>query len=88
MTKQFTAASILLLEERGKLAIEDPLSKHLADVPMAWSAHHLHHLLTHTSGIPNVTSLSGTRRSRLATTVEETMATCATRRSISGPVIK
>jgi CubicO group peptidase (beta-lactamase class C family) len=38
LTKQFTAASILLLEERGKLAITDPVSKHMPDAPAAWSA--------------------------------------------------
>jgi CubicO group peptidase (beta-lactamase class C family) len=36
ITKQFTAASILLLEERGKLKIEDPIKKYLPDVPAAW----------------------------------------------------
>lgn len=38
LTKQFTAASILLLEERGKLRIEDPIKQHLPDVPAAWDA--------------------------------------------------
>jgi CubicO group peptidase (beta-lactamase class C family) len=54
MTKQFTAAAILLLQEQGKLQVEDPLSKYLADVPPAWSGITLHHLLTHTSGIPDL----------------------------------
>jgi CubicO group peptidase (beta-lactamase class C family) len=31
LTKQFTAASILLLAERGKLNIEDPIGKYLPD---------------------------------------------------------
>jgi CubicO group peptidase (beta-lactamase class C family) len=75
LTKQFTAASILLLEERGKLAIEDPLSQHIADVPAAWSAITLHHLLTHTSGIPNVTALPEFATYQpFATTVEKTIA--------------
>jgi CubicO group peptidase (beta-lactamase class C family) len=54
MTKQFTAAAILLLEEEGKLQVEDPLSKYLADVPPTWSGITLHQLLTHTSGIPDL----------------------------------
>jgi CubicO group peptidase (beta-lactamase class C family) len=33
MTKQFTAASILLLEDRGKLKTDDLLKKYLADAP-------------------------------------------------------
>src|SRR5262245_5589042 len=36
ITKQFTAASILLLEERGKLKTDDPVKKHLPDAPAAW----------------------------------------------------
>jgi CubicO group peptidase (beta-lactamase class C family) len=56
ITKQFTAAGILLLEERGKLALDDPIKKHFADAPAAWDAVTLKHLLTHTSGIPNFTS--------------------------------
>lgn len=75
LTKQFTAALILLLEERGQLAIDDPLGKHVADIPAAWSGITLHHLLTHTSGIPNVTSLPEFAKYQLsATTVEKTIA--------------
>jgi CubicO group peptidase (beta-lactamase class C family) len=55
VTKQFTAVAILLLEERGKLRLEDPVSAHWPEAPEAWRAITLHHLLTHTSGIPNVT---------------------------------
>jgi CubicO group peptidase (beta-lactamase class C family) len=36
LTKQFTAAGILLLEERGKLKVEDPIGKYLPDAPEAW----------------------------------------------------
>src|SRR6185295_18817174 len=57
ITKQFTAASILLLEERGKLKIDDPIKKHLTDAPAAWDKITIYNLLTHTSGIPNFTSL-------------------------------
>ena len=75
LTKQFTAASILLLEERGKLAITDPVSKHLPDAPAAWSAITLHHLLTHSSGIPNFTSLPEYAKFQpFPTTVEATIA--------------
>jgi len=56
LTKQFTAASILLLQERGKLQVEDPISKYLPDAPAAWQKITIYNLLTHTSGIPNYTS--------------------------------
>lgn len=55
MTKQFTAAAILLLEEQGKLKVEDPLSKFIPSAPEAWKPVTLYHLLTHTSGIPSFT---------------------------------
>jgi len=54
LTKQFTAASILLLEERGKLKVEDRIKTHLPAAPPAWDAVTTVHLLTHTSGIPNL----------------------------------
>lgn len=55
VTKQFTAASILLLEERGKLSVSDPVKKYIADAPAAWDKVTIYHLLTHTSGIPSFT---------------------------------
>jgi len=56
VTKQFTAAAILLLEERGRLSVDDLVSKHLPDAPPAWAKVTIFNLLTHTSGIPNFTS--------------------------------
>lgn len=55
VTKQFTAACILLLEERGKLDINDPIKKYMPDAPAAWDKITFYHLLTHTSGIPSFT---------------------------------
>jgi CubicO group peptidase (beta-lactamase class C family) len=55
VTKQFTAASILLLEERGKLNTGDPVKKLMPDAPAAWDKVTIFHLLTHTSGIPDFT---------------------------------
>ena len=55
VTKQFTAASIFLLQERGKLKIDDAVKKYMADAPAAWDKVTIYHLLTHTSGIPSFT---------------------------------
>ena len=55
LTKQFTAACILLLEERGLLHVEDAISKYLSGLPEAWQSITVHQLLTHTSGIHNYT---------------------------------
>jgi D-alanyl-D-alanine carboxypeptidase len=57
VTKQFTAASILLLAERGKLAIDDEMTKYLPDVPTHGQRITIRHLLTHTSGIKGYTEL-------------------------------
>lgn len=56
VTKQFTAAAILLLEQQGKLSTNDPVGKYLPDAPAAWAKVTIYSLLTHTSGIPNFTS--------------------------------
>jgi len=55
ITKQFTAMAILILHERGKLKIEDPIGKYLENSPKAWEGVTIHHLLTHTGGIPSYT---------------------------------
>jgi CubicO group peptidase (beta-lactamase class C family) len=57
ITKQFTAASILLLEEHGKLKIDDPIKQYLPDTPAAWDKITIFNLLTHTAGIANLSDL-------------------------------
>ncbi len=52
ITKQFTAAAILKLEEQGKLSVGDRLSKYLPGVPSGKDGITLHHLLTHGAGFP------------------------------------
>jgi CubicO group peptidase (beta-lactamase class C family) len=59
VTKQFTAMAILMLQEQGKLNVQDPICDYLADCPVAWKGITLHQLLTHTSGIPGFTELTG-----------------------------
>ena len=52
LSKQFTAAAILHLEEQGKLKVEDTLTKFFDDVPSDKAKITLHQLLTHSSGLP------------------------------------
>lgn len=54
VTKQFTATAILKLEQEGKLAVNDPISKYLPEYPAPGREITLHQLLTHTSGIPDL----------------------------------
>jgi CubicO group peptidase (beta-lactamase class C family) len=53
LTKQFTAAAILLLEQRGALATSDPITKWIPESAPRWNGVTLHALLTHTAGIPD-----------------------------------
>ena len=57
ITKQFTSAAIMLLQERGKLSTSDPVCKYVTECPAAWEPITIKHLLTHTSGIPNYTDV-------------------------------
>ncbi|HKO97915.1 MAG TPA: serine hydrolase [Pyrinomonadaceae bacterium] len=55
VTKQFTGMAVVLLQERGKLSVNDPICKYLTDCPAAWQPITIKNLLTHTAGIPNYT---------------------------------
>jgi len=52
-TKQFTAMAILLLQERGKLHVQDHICLYVPDCPQDWQSITIENLLTHTSGIPD-----------------------------------
>lgn len=58
ISKQFTAAAILVLEARGLIDVADPIGKHLPDYPNG-DRITIHHLLTHSSGIPNIFAVPG-----------------------------
>ena len=51
VTKQFTAAAVLLLADRGVLSVQDPVSRWLDGCPPAWDPITVHHLLCHTAGL-------------------------------------
>lgn len=56
ITKQFTATSIMQLQEQGKLSVNDLACKYVDGCPDPWKTITIHQLLTHTSGIPSYTS--------------------------------
>jgi CubicO group peptidase (beta-lactamase class C family) len=64
VSKQMTAAGIMLLVEDGKVKLDEPISTYLPETPDAWNAVTVRHLLTHTSGIRSYTSLDGFELSR------------------------
>ncbi|HEX9061479.1 MAG TPA: serine hydrolase domain-containing protein [Clostridia bacterium] len=51
LTKQFTAMAIMQLEEKGLLSVEDKINKYIDGFPEGDKIT-IHHLLTHTSGLP------------------------------------
>jgi CubicO group peptidase (beta-lactamase class C family) len=57
VSKAFTAAAILQLQEQGRLSIADPLSRFVPDFPNGGRIT-LDNLLTHTTGIPDINDLS------------------------------
>jgi len=73
-SKQFTAMAIMQLHERGMLNVNDTVSKYLPDYPKG-DQFTIHHLLTHTSGIPELLSFPEFRqRITLPATPEQIIA--------------
>lgn len=48
--KQFTATAVMMLVEEGKIGLDDPLTKFIADAPPAWKDVTIRELLSHTAG--------------------------------------
>lgn len=72
VTKQFTGMAIVLLQERGKLSVNDSICKYLSDCPQAWQPITIKNLLTHTAGIPNYTEFPDfTKTAAVDTTAAE-----------------
>jgi CubicO group peptidase (beta-lactamase class C family) len=66
ITKQFTAAAVMMLREEGRLSLDDPLSKFLPDYPPAGAAVTVRQLLNHTSGIRSYTGMPEWMATRVA----------------------
>jgi CubicO group peptidase (beta-lactamase class C family) len=54
VTKPITALAVLILHEKGKLDLGKPIKTYLPEGPTAWAGVTVRHLLTHTSGIPDL----------------------------------
>lgn len=67
VSKQITAAGIMLLVEDGKVNLDEKISKYLPNTPENWKAVSVRNLLTHTSGIKSYTGLSGFELSKRMT---------------------
>jgi CubicO group peptidase (beta-lactamase class C family) len=60
--KQFTAAAIVHLEERGKLRLDDNIARYLPPTKARWGSITVRQLLTHTSGVPEYEDEVDSRR--------------------------
>lgn len=56
--KMFTAAGIMALVEDGRVALDSSIRVYLPDAPAEWQRVTIRHLLSHTSGIPDYTSVN------------------------------
>lgn len=54
LTKPLTATAAMALVEKHQLSLDDPICRYIANCPRAWSPVMVRHLLSHTSGIPDL----------------------------------
>ena len=69
VSKQFTAAAVLLLEQQGKLSLDDPVRKYIPEVPDYGSPITIRHMIHHTSGLRDwgsVAAITGWPRGTVA----------------------
>ncbi|MEZ4589127.1 MAG: serine hydrolase domain-containing protein [Gemmatimonadales bacterium] len=88
VAKQFTAAALVLLEQRGKLSLDDDIRKHLPEVPDFGAPITIRHLLTHTSGLRDQWGLlvtQGFPPGREVHTFERILALIAKQRALNFP---
>jgi CubicO group peptidase (beta-lactamase class C family) len=88
VSKQFTAAAVLLLVQQGRLALDDPARKHLPELPDYGTPLTVRHMLTHTSGLRDWGSIEGIvgwPRTRRAYTHAHVLDIVARQRSLNFP---
>ncbi len=54
LSKIFVSVGIFQLIEQGEIALEDNISEHLSDLPKKWNGVKIKHLLSHSSGLPDM----------------------------------
>lgn len=61
VSKQFTAAAIVLLSQQGRLGLDDPITRYLPEGKAVWRGVTIRQLLTHTAGVPQDTTIDISR---------------------------
>jgi CubicO group peptidase (beta-lactamase class C family) len=86
VSKQFTAAAILLLAQDGKLSIDDPVRKYLPELPEYGAKLTIRNLLNHTSGLRdwgNILEVEGWPRTTRANTNANVLEIASRQRSLN-----
>jgi CubicO group peptidase (beta-lactamase class C family) len=86
MSKQFTAASILLLAQQGKLSLDDDVRKYIPELPDFGSLITIRHLIYHTSGLRDqwdLLDLAGWRYSLDLITDDDVMSVLTTQKDLN-----
>ncbi len=73
VTKQFTSMLIMQLREQDKVKLEDSVCVYVTPCPDTWKPVTIHHLLTHTSGIPSYTGIAAWRAANMVPKTTEQM---------------
>lgn len=77
VSKQFTAAAILRLQDEGVLSVEDPLCRWIQPCSEAWAPIRLRHLLSHTAGVPDLMAQANWGRRRVTPTTLANLTTAS-----------
>lgn len=88
VTKQFTAAAVLLLAQQGKLSLDDPARKYIPELPDYGAPITIRHLLNHTSGLRDwgsVAAIGGWPRTTREYTHAHVLEILSRQRSLNYP---
>ena len=88
VSKQFTAAAVLLLAGDGKLSLDDPVRKYIPELPDSAAAVTIRQILSHTSGLRDwgtIVSLAGWRRGTRLVTHGHVLEVLARQRALNFP---
>jgi len=85
ISKQFTAAAVLKLQDEGKLTVEDPVCQWVQPCPAAWAPLRLGHLMSHTSGIPDIMAQAQWGLIRVSPRTKQDLTDASARYGLSFP---
>lgn len=88
VSKQFTAAAVLLLAQDGKLSLDDPVRKHVPELPDYGAPLTIRHMLQHTSGLRDwgeIASIAGWPRTTRVHTHGHVLEILSRQRSLNFP---